>query len=362
MVGGVSKLFRMPFFVVPSLAQYYPGGLYVRAAACDTSCPEGYEAILDKEACIDAAENVAGSMACHSFDGEEQPWEDVFDVVEDADKSRGCYTYGAARHGCGLFVNTVARGSNATCGQAYTTSLLCKTTIPASTATEVVIPTTPTGSATLVPAMDMKSDPEGLYIRMAACDNSSCPDGYEAILDKDTCIDAAENVAGSMACHSFDGEEQPWEDVFDLVEDADKSRGCYTYGAARHGCGLFVNTVARGSNATCGQAYSTSLLCKSKDRFAASGMAGAPAGVTTPTAPAGILTYNCEDGKVQCDGEFFCPAKNNPFSLPADRCARRIADGNSCWGFDVCMPGSQCKYFGNHAQCTPVTLTNVVLV
>lgn len=208
-------------------------------------------------------------------------------------------------------------------------------------------------------------DPEGLYIRMAACDNSPCPEGYEAILDKDTCIAAAENMAGSLACHSFDGEEQPWEEVFGVVEDAGKSRGCYTYGASRHGCGLFVNTVAHGSNATCGQSYSTSLLCKSKDPFVKSTVVtpSTPAGAATlgPAVElAGTLTYNCMDGKVQCDGEFFCPAKNNPFGFPADRCARRIADGNDCWGFDVCMPGSQCKYFGNHAKCTPVT--NTVLV
>merc|ERR1712070_479964 len=56
----------------------------------------------------------------------------------------------------------------------------------------------------------------------------------------------------------------------------------------------------------------------------------------------------------ECDEESFCPTANNPFMLPAGKCALRMKDGSDCWGFDACLPGSECKYFRNHAVCNPV--------
>lgn len=201
---------------------------YARGEGCDYNCPAGYKPIRSNASCLEAANTVTGSAGCSYGGGDLQPWSSILTTESSKDRPTGCYQYAACQGGCGLYLNEMETTSNATCGDCFGTNILC----------------------------ERDDDEPAELIAISQCEYN-CPAGYEAIHDRDQCIQAAFMFQGNGCPYGGS-----WAEILTDEDDASKPEGCYFEAACQGGCGLRHNTQTSTSNSTCGDCYSTSLFCK----------------------------------------------------------------------------------------------------
>jgi hypothetical protein len=196
---------------------------------CAYQCPEGYAAILDQDSCVAAASQVQPE-AC-SFAGQSD-WSQIIENTPDqlrAIRPHGCYIWGAAQGGCGLRINLDATGDNTTCGERWNVKRLCRREQPR-------------------------------FVRAKWCEGT-CPQGYRAVVDRQGCLDAAEELSPE-GCASADGTRKHWPEILKPERKGGRPNGCYLYQACQGGCGLYLNNYTESSTDTCGACFSTGLLCE----------------------------------------------------------------------------------------------------
>jgi len=88
-------------------------------------------------------------------------------------------------------------------------------------------------------------------------------------MDNATCLEAASLDYGGeqqRGCtNPYDGKFTPWTDELILEDNADRPEGCYSWGGCQGGCGLSINSYAKGSNTTCGDCWGGAVYCKRKE-------------------------------------------------------------------------------------------------